>query len=251
MIEPLIRVLGRIRMVFQPDRKPEWAEKGVIPIGFIKKFLPENPVVIEAGAHIGLDTVQMSKSWPNGTIYAFEPIPELFERLKANTRKLKNVNCHPLALADSVTVAKMFVSSGVSDGSSSLLPPKEHLTEHPDVYFQTEIEVQTTTLDDWVRKHGVQRVDFLWLDMQGSELAALKAAPLVLSLVRAIYIEVSLKEMYEGVPLYPEVREWLEIRGFRVEREELPWPDMGNVLFVRQIQTAGTPIKAYASEQSD
>ena len=53
--------------------------------------------------------------------------------------------------------------------------------------------------------------------------------------MRVIY-EVSLKEVHEGVPLYSEVRAWLEQQGFHVMREELPWPDTGNILFVRQME---------------
>lgn len=69
--------------------------------------------------------------------------------------------------------------------------------------------------------------------MQGYELAMLKASCALLKTVSAIYTEVSLKEFYEGAPLYPEVCGWLEQQGFRVEREELAWADAGNVLFVR------------------
>ena len=30
----------------------------------IKQYLPENPRILEAGAHIGRDTVKLSKLWP-------------------------------------------------------------------------------------------------------------------------------------------------------------------------------------------
>jgi hypothetical protein len=90
-----------------------------------------------------------------------------------------------------------------------------------------------TTLDAWAAQNHVRRVDFLWLDMQGYELEALKSGVDLLQSVRGIQVEVSLKEVYEMAPLYPEVRQWIEEKGFRVEREALPWPDMGNVLFIR------------------
>lgn len=234
MIELLYRGFRRLRWGISSKRKMEHPTTGIIPKQLIQRYLPEGPVVIEAGAHIGVDTTEMSILWPNGVIYAFEPIPEIFGRLKANTRKMKNVHCFPLALSDTTGTLKMFVSSGTSDGSSSLLAPKEHLVEHPDVLFQTTTQVQSTTLDDWIAVYRVARVDFLWLDVQGAELSVLKASPRILRSVRAIYTEVSLKEVYEGVPLYPELRGWLEEQGFRVERQELPWPDMGNVLFVRK-----------------
>lgn len=208
-------------------------KKGEIPKSFIGKFLPKAPVIIEAGAHVGADTLEMSRLWPEGAIHAFEPVPDIFAKLSENTKGLRNVKLYPCALGAATGTAKIFVSGGRSDGSSSLLEPKEHLTEHPDVHFNSRIEIPVITLDDWSTKYGVSSADLLWLDMQGNELAAMKAGERILGTVRAIHIEVSLKEVYRGVPLYPEVRQWLEARGFKVVREELPWPDMGNVLFVR------------------
>ena len=59
-------------------------------------------------------------------------------------------------------------------------------------------------------------MDFLWLDIQGHELAALKAAPHLLSGVSAIHTEVFFKESYAEVPLYAEVRAFLQKEGFAV-----------------------------------
>ena len=50
----------------------------------IKQFLPKNPVIVEAGAHIGRDTLKMHAIWPQATIHAFEPVPPLFKQLKKN-----------------------------------------------------------------------------------------------------------------------------------------------------------------------
>jgi FkbM family methyltransferase len=214
--------------------KTKELNKGLIDKNLIKEFLPEKPVIVEAGAHIGIDTNEMYRFWPGCTIYAFEPVPELYERLKKNTAGLKNVICYPLALSNMRGTAKMFVSSGSSDGSSSLLLPKEHLSEHPDVIFDAQVDVKTVTLDDWARENNIKRVDFLWLDLQGHELAVLQSATKVLETVSAIHTEVSIKEMYVGGHLYCELSEWLKQNGFFAVKEELPWPDMGNVLFVKQ-----------------
>jgi hypothetical protein len=108
------------------------------------------------------------------------------------------------------------------------------LTDHPDVLFEKKIHVECTTLDEWAKLNNIEKVDLLWLDMQGHELNALKAGSIVLEKVQAIYTEVNLKEVYDGAPLYSELREWLEQRNFSVEVEEIPWEDGGNVLFVRR-----------------
>jgi FkbM family methyltransferase len=209
-------------------------EKEAIPKSLIATYLPANPTIVEAGAHIGVDTVQMSKRWPRGTIHAFEPIPDLFSQLQSNTAKRKNVCCYPMALGKETGAAKMFVSSGRSDASSSLFPPKAHVTYHPDILFETEIQVPTITLDHWAAEQGIKKIDFLWLDLQGYELAVLKTATAVLATVQAIYTEVNLDETYAGVALYPELRQWLEVYGFKVIREDLPWQDGGNVFFAKE-----------------
>ncbi|MFH1876787.1 MAG: FkbM family methyltransferase [Candidatus Omnitrophota bacterium] len=207
---------------------------GIIPKSFINQFIPDNSIIVEGGANRGYDTIEMSILLPNATIHAFEPVPELFAQLEKNTGQYKNIICYPVALSDVTGKMKMYISEGGGNDSSSLLKPREHLIDHPAIAFKTALEVPTITLDDWAQNNEIKKVDFLWLDIQGYEFAVLKASPALLANVAAIYTEVSLKETYEGVLLYPEFRQWLISRGFMVKREELPWHDMGNVLFVRQ-----------------
>lgn len=220
--------LERLRNHIIPDKR------GRITKEKLRDLLPSNPIIIEAGAHIGVDTLEMSRLWPKGHIYAFEPVPKIFERLKFNTRHQKNITCYQMALGDSIGDIEMHISSGASDGSSSLLPPKEHLKVHPNVYFHERITIYSTILDAWMEDHNIDHADFLWLDMQGYEMATLQASPRALSTVRAIHTEVAIKEVYENTPLYPEFRSWLASQGFEVHIEALDWEDVGNVLFVRK-----------------
>ncbi|HMK24625.1 MAG TPA: FkbM family methyltransferase [Chitinophagaceae bacterium] len=201
---------------------------------YIKKFLPARPVIIDAGAHTGGDSIEMCRLYPSSFVHCFEPIPSIFKMLKHNTRKYKRISCHEIALSNTNGEQVMNVSSGASDGSSSFLKPMEHLVDHPDVYFKEEIKVKTIKLDDWAAQNNIDKIDFLWLDMQGFEMEVLKASSVILPKVKAIHMEVSTRPTYKGVPLYTEVKEWMQVKGFRVEVEAIPkgW-DMGNVLFVR------------------
>jgi FkbM family methyltransferase len=209
------------------------APQGVVPKEEMRRFLPGDPVIVEAGAHIGIDTAELGRMWPDGIVYAFEPVPDLFRQLQDRVQSLQNVRPLKLGLGSESGSARIYVSGGHSDGSSSLLKPKEHLAIHPNVTFDESIPIETVTLDDWARAEGIEKVDFLWLDLQGFELAVLQHATDVLDQVAAIYTEVHLVETYEGVPVYGELRTWLEDHGFEVVREELPWEDGGNVLFAR------------------
>ena len=198
---------------------------------YIANFLPDKPTIVEAGAASGKDTLEMIQIWPEAQIYAFEPVPESYEKLCRQVKGVSNITTYRAALGSQAGQGQMFVSSTFT--SSSLLMPKEHLVEHPRITFPATISVLVETLDDWASQTGVEKVDFLWLDMQGNELACLQASPNILQGVEAIYMEVFLKELYSGAPLYPEVKRWLGEQGFQVQREELSWRDAGNVLFVR------------------
>jgi len=195
--------------------------------------LPSAAVIVEAGAHAGGDTRALARRWPAGRVYALEPIPELYAALVESVADQSNVSCHQLALGPENAQLPMWVSSGASDGSSSLRAPKTHLTSHPDVTFDDVVTVESVTLDSFAAAQGIEP-DLLWLDLQGGELDALRAGEHVLRSARLIHAEVSVLEEYEGCALYPEVRDWLATRGFEVLVEALP-PDepQGNVLFLR------------------
>jgi FkbM family methyltransferase len=200
---------------------------------YIARFVQERPIIVDCGAHDGHDSVELCNQI-DATVHAFEPVPALFARLKERTRAYPNIHCYELALGDTNGTIEFFVSSGGSEASSSILAPKEHLRDHPNVRFERKIRVQSMTLDSWAERNNIERIDFLWLDMQGFEMQMLQASPRIVSMVQAIHTEVSTRQTYSGVRTYPEFRTWLNSQGFSVAVEAIPddW-DMGNVLFVR------------------
>lgn len=199
----------------------------------LKRYLPPNPIIIDCGAHDGTDSIELVKIL-KGEIHAFEPIPEIFERLQRNVKHFNNIHCYNIALSDITSDQIIYVSEGESDASSSLLPPKAHLADHPDTLFKKTIKIDAFSLDDWGSKNNISKVDLLWLDMQGFELNMLMASKYILQTVKVIHTEVSTKETYSGVNLYKDYKIFLESKGFKAIIEAIPenW-DMGNVLFVR------------------
>jgi len=201
----------------------------------LKKYLSSNPVIIDCGAHDGTDTIELAKVFKHSLICAFEPIEHLFNKLKARPNPQKNIKYYQLALADKNGAMDFYVSEGESDASSSLLEPQQHLVDHPKTVFNSKIIVRTSTLDSWAIENGIEKVDLLWLDMQGFELNMLRESKKILDTVSVIHTEVSTAETYKGVALYAAYRSFLEDRGFQVKIEAIPkgW-DMGNVLFVKE-----------------
>jgi FkbM family methyltransferase len=176
------------------------------------RYLPDDPVIVEAGAYHGQETVDLAQRWPRGCIHAFEPNPDAYSELARNTAHEANITTYQLALGDDESRATFWLGGP----SSSLLAPKLHISVYPGVAFSGQTSVKTTTLSAWASGHGIDRIDGMWLDLQGLELAALKSAGPLLNTTRAIVLEASKLDLYEGCPLWSDVRAWLIQVGFRV-----------------------------------
>lgn len=206
----------------------------------IKPHLPSSPIIVEAGAYKGKETIKLATMVPQSTVHAFEPVPEIFEQLKANTAHLPNVHCYQIALSNKTGSTLMHLSEhpdrpGITSQGNSLLAPKERLALSPLIFPKT-IEVPTITLDDWAKKQNIDHVDLLWLDLQGLELAVMQSSAIIFPTVKVILTEVEFAQAYEGQPQYPQVRAWLEAQGFTMIGKDFPdnptW-FFGNALFFR------------------
>lgn len=210
-------------------------------LDYIKKYLPANPIIVEAGAFDGKETIKMAACWPQSTIHAFEPVPYIYEKLKANTAHLANVHCYPLALSDTTGTSTLYISEkpkhpGIPSQANSLLKPDKRL-ELSSLIFPTTMEVPTVTLDTWANNYAIDHIDFAWLDLQGYELNVLKASPKIVSQLKVLYVEVEFIQAYQDQYLMTDVKTWLETEGFEMVGKDFPdeptW-FFGNALFVRK-----------------
>ena len=102
--------------------------------------------------------------------------------------------------------------------------------------FNKEIKVPVTTLDTWAERNNISHADFLWLDLQGSELPVMKKSPKIMKTVKVLLVEVEMVEAYKNQALAGEVKQWLEGEGFALIAKDFDetkdW--CGNYLFVRE-----------------
>jgi len=181
------------------------------------------------------DTVEFREIFPKAIIHTFEPEPSNFNKLVKRTKGL-GIHCHQIALGSINDKSRFFVSAGHShEDSSSLKKPTGHLTVFPQIKFKKVIEVSVRRLEDFLDTNSIDHVDFLWMDTQGTELEILKNTGKVLDSVKAIHIEVSLTELYENSPLYDEVRQFLEEKGFSVFQETRMVGEQKNVVFLKKV----------------
>lgn len=180
--------------------------------------------IVEVGAHIGTDTVQLAKFVGKGKMVSFEPdprnIPILKKRIEENGLKIQLVE---KAIGDKVGNAEFYLSSGIPPydddhiaetkqhtASSSLKAPKNHLERFPWVKFDDVHPVSVTSLDaffgislaepDRTSLNGFPEgtIDILWVDVQGAEFDLIVGGTKVLAQTKFLFTEFNNDEMYEG-----------------------------------------------------
>lgn len=187
-------------------------------IGLVAPYLPDCPIIIEAGAFDGTDSIKLIKQWPQATIHAFEPVPQLFERLVQKTAKHPQIHPHQLALDAHDGSALFYISEkrerpGMPSQANSLRQPFKRLAHSP-IHFPHAITVTTISLATFMQQQHIERIDMLWLDAQGHEMTIMQSLGPALAKVGVIVAEVSFIEAYRDQPLYDEIKQWLDQQGF-------------------------------------
>ena len=129
--------------------QPEWAE-----------------TVIDMGACLGDTAVAFgARVGPEGRVYAFDPLPSHV--------RAANHNAQQNDLSDVVTIVPKAVGDVTND--APLLVEEGDLNPGFRIGGK-EDSLPIVKLDDFVAAEGVQRVDFIKMDIEGAELAALRGA---------------------------------------------------------------------------
>jgi FkbM family methyltransferase len=137
----------------------------------LKKVLFPGAVVVDAGANIGIYSRFLSRYvGPSGTVHAFEPSPENFQRLRAATRQFPNVKPIQAAVGERSGETKLYISDKLN---------VDHRTYEADGNSRRAVSTEMVALDDYF-KPG-QRVDLIKMDIQGYESHAVHGANRVLA----------------------------------------------------------------------
>lgn len=133
----------------------------------------EEPIVFDVGANIGTFTSWMSKAFPKGTIYSFEPQRLVFQMTCGNMsiNNLDNVYLYNIALGKenkTIEVEEPDYYQNIDYGTFSLVKEKCPVKSN----YKSIIDV--LTLDFFVEKYKVKKIDFLKIDAEGMDLDVLQ-----------------------------------------------------------------------------
>lgn len=125
--------------------------------------LPSRPVIVDAGANIGVAALWLACRYPDARLHCLEPESRSFTLLKHNLRQLPNARCKLAALGAHTGEVSLFVSANGS----------VHSIFDPGAPARVET-VPCIRLGDYLDRNSIERVDLLKLDVEGSELAVLQ-----------------------------------------------------------------------------
>jgi len=138
----------------------------------ITSMLPDNPVIIDVGAHHGEYAVLLGsllKQHGGGTLIAIEPDVSNVKILKDNIARngLQNI----------VDVVECAVSDFTGEMSFKNHGSEGHLSAVDNENKQESQKVKVKPLRDIIGKFNLSKVDILLIDVEGEELPALRGFP--------------------------------------------------------------------------
>jgi len=146
-------------------------------------------VVVDVGAHIGRYTLIAAKH--ASRVVSVEPDPSNFAMLISNVKLNHFGNVTPLQLAVSNNPGRrLFFLAGRGDTGTSSLESGWSWTLDAGVK-RREVEVECETLDRLVVSLGLERIDWLKIDVEGHEIAVLEGAKTALARTGRLILEVA------------------------------------------------------------
>jgi FkbM family methyltransferase len=197
------------------------------------------PVIFDVGGHRGETIRQYRARFPDAVVYSFEPFPDSLASLNKNFGDDPLTKIIPVAVAEQPGPRILYIND--VDATNSLLPAVTSSRRYlPGKGTKGSIQVDATSIDEFVESHRVETIHILKMDIQGGELMALKGAQRALKEIQMplIYTEIMFVPHYENQPLLNDIWDFLAGYGYSMfDVYYLQWANNGqlryaNALFV-------------------
>jgi FkbM family methyltransferase len=203
----------------------------------LKEIVRPDDVFLDLGANIGYFSLLIASNSSSVRIISFEPVKDLFQDMNDNIslNNIRNISTINATVGEMNVEKELFVSASDNSGMSSF--------HQPENYSGKKERVKVVAIDDWFKTSGLSKIDIIKLDIEGSELAALKGMKEVLQKQRPVLIvEVNPETLsmfnLKTSDIYDYLKQ-LNFKGFLILKngllEHLSQPDItetANVLFI-------------------
>lgn len=169
--------------------------------------------VIDIGAFIGQFSSLIHVLLPECRIYAFEPLPECYDKLIRRMACASHFKAYNFALGNEGCKVKFYPNE--YKAASSILQMSEVATKNFTFLYQKDpFEVKVAILDDIVRDLELIDSTLIKIDVQGYEDKVIKGAEKILKRTKVVIVETSFGTIYTGQPLFKDIFNLLTSMGF-------------------------------------
>lgn len=154
-------------------------------------FVDDVQVIFDVGANCGATSVFFAHKYPAATVHSFEPARSPFARLERNVEGLA-VRTHAIGLSDADGEAPFYPGDGSSSILGSVFPRDINIAEASET-------VRLRDAAGWATEHGIDRIDILKVDVEGSEVHVLRSLAPLLPTVKVVYVEYGSRQLRRDV----------------------------------------------------
>lgn len=168
--------------------------------------------IMDIGANKGQFANYISDLFPNSEIHSFEPIPNVFDQMKENTKHL-NVKAYPFALGARNEETEINVND--FSPSSSLLEMSDlHKTNFDFATNTAKQVIQVRRADEVLDFSKLKKNILTKIDVQGFEDQVILGGEELLKNSKVVICEVSFKELYKDQKLFADIFDMIRSLGF-------------------------------------
>ncbi|WP_228056526.1 FkbM family methyltransferase [Microcoleus sp. LEGE 07076] len=151
----------------------------------IARFINAGNVVFDVGANAGDWTAEVLHQGHDVEVHLFEPIPHVYKNLIQNLDK--KVISNNLAVGQKEEVKTFYYYE--ANPLLSTFYRRVDVEKQGWLNPPKEITVLTTTIDNYCQRHGIKRINFIKIDVEGGELDVLYGAKHFLETGRIDYLQ--------------------------------------------------------------
>ena len=143
------------------------------------KLCQNKNMIFDIGANTGFYSVLSKALNPQSNVFAFEPLPAVYEKLRFNNSLNRyDIHCVEFALGDTNGEAKVYPTS--LDHVYSVTVNK-NLTTDKKVF---ELNIKTKRLDSFIEENGISKIDLIKIDVETYEVEVLQGMGKYLELMK-------------------------------------------------------------------
>lgn len=148
----------------------------IVSITIWSKLCKDAEVIFDAGANTGIYSLIAKSINPNASVYAFEPVERVYEKLLINNKiNGFDISCNNLALSN-------------YEGEATLydLPDQHVYTAFVNTnHFEKDrnavaVKIRATTLNNFIEAHQLKKIDLIKIDVELHEVEVMEGFSLYL-----------------------------------------------------------------------